>query len=233
MNDRVTEFPPPLSRDDISLAEFETFRAAVAARRAYPPVKRAIDILLSAMLLLLLLSPLLLTVALLVRTGSPGPVLYRTPRHGKGGKPFMMLKFRSMVVAEYADDLSFKNQVSRAGVLPKSPADPRVTPVGRWMRRLSVDELPQLINVLRGDMSLVGPRPVLPEMLDRWPMFDRTRALVRPGLGGLWQVRDRGNATHVGFMWDHDLEYLRRMSFSLDLRILLRTAAAAVLRTGA
>jgi exopolysaccharide production protein ExoY len=220
------------SREDISLAEFEIYRAVVSRRRAYLPVKRGIDIMLSATMLILF-SPFLLGVAAMIRTGSPGPVLYRTRRHGRNMKPFMMLKFRSMMVAREADDLAFKRAVSHGGVLPKSATDPRITPIGRWIRRWSVDELPQLINVLRGDMSLIGPRPVMPEMLDPFPMFARARALVRPGVGGLWQVRERGSATHVGFMWDHDLEYLDRMSFHFDLAILLRTALAALRRTGA
>ena len=231
MNNIARDDGWPIARNDIGLEEFESFRAAVNDKQTYLPIKRAIDILLSATILIWL-SPLMIVVAIIVCAGSPGPALYRAPRRGRNGKPFMMLKFRSMFVAQKADDLAFKLRVSHAGVLAKSSADPRVTPAGHWMRRLSIDELPQLINVLRGDMSLVGPRPILPEMLDHFPMFDRTRNLVRPGLGGLWQVRDRGNATHVGFMWDHDLEYLDRMSFRLDMEILLRTAASILLRTG-
>jgi lipopolysaccharide/colanic/teichoic acid biosynthesis glycosyltransferase len=175
----------------------------------------------------------MIAAAVLVRLSSPGPILYRAQRYGRDGRPFVMLKFRSMFVADERDDRDFRRQVSNEGVVAKSAADPRITPIGRWIRRLSIDELPQLINVLRGDMSLVGPRPVLPEMLHRYPLFNRTRSLVRPGLGGLWQVRDRASATHVAFMWQHDLEYLSKMSLLYDLGILLRTALVTLKRTGA
>ncbi len=221
----------PAAVEDISAADLMHY-SAVASRRPYRAMKRTIDIAGSLVLLLLLL-PMLLIVAALVRLDTPGPVLYRARRYGQGGVPFDMLKFRSMAVAKATDDQAFRSRVSQDGVLAKSSADPRLTRVGRIIRELSLDELPQLVNVLRGEMSLVGPRPVLPEMLDRYPLFNRARTLVRPGLSGLWQVRERANSTHVAFMWQHDLEYLRRMSIGLDLQIILQTALAVVRRTGA
>ena len=232
MTDGLAQTPCPLSIEDISPDDLERYSAGMGLKPGYLTAKRCLDILLSLALLLLFL-PLLLVVAALVRLDSPGPALYRTRRYGRDGATFEMLKFRSMTVAVAADDLTFRSRVSQQGLLAKSSADPRLTRVGRRIRQLSIDELPQLFNVLRGEMSLVGPRPVLPEMLHRYPLFCRARTLVRPGLGGLWQVRERANATHVGFMWRHDLEYLHRMSMRLDLWIIVQSALAALKRTGA
>jgi lipopolysaccharide/colanic/teichoic acid biosynthesis glycosyltransferase len=217
---------------DIDLDEYEALRAAVARKLLYRGIKRALDVAASLFLLIVLAIPML-AIAAAIRLGSAGPVLYRTSRNGLGGKPFVMLKFRSMRVASPAEDAAFRASVRAEGKLGKSSGDPRVTGIGRWLRRFSLDELPQLINVLRGDMALIGPRPVMPEMLAPWPGFARARTLVRPGLGGLWQVRDRGNDTSVLPMWRHDIEYLTRMNLALDLMLIARTAAAAALTTGA
>jgi len=150
--------------------------------------KRGMDVILS-LLLLLLLAPLMLLVALLVRLSSPGPILFRQERPGRGGKVFLFLKFRSMYINnEGMLSEAQRRDLVESGILPKSINDRRVTPVGLWLRRASIDELPQLINVLIGDMSLVGPRPVLPDMERPFPEIAAARLQVRPGITGLWQV---------------------------------------------
>lgn len=209
---------------DIDQSTIDLYRSAVARKALYRPIKRLFDVLAATMLLAVLGLPMLLT-AIVIRHTSAGPILYRSPRDGLNGKRFQMLKFRSMRVADSREDAEFKAQVAAAGLLNKSHNDPRVTPFGRWMRRRSVDELPQLINVLRGEMSIIGPRPVMLEMLRNSPGFSHARALVRPGITGLWQVRDRNHDTHIGFMWPHDLEYVDTFSPMTDLKVMIRTAA--------
>jgi exopolysaccharide biosynthesis polyprenyl glycosylphosphotransferase len=194
-------------------------------------LKRTFDVI-GATVLLILLSPLLLALALAVALTSRGPVLFRSMRRGIGQKPFPCLKFRTMHsnAEEEQADLEELNEAS--GALFKIREDPRLTPVGRFLRRFSLDELPQLINVLRGEMSLVGPRP-LPErdytMLEEW---HRKRYLVLPGITGLWQVSGRSeldfdDLVHLDFL------YLEHWSLALDLTILLKTLPAVISRRGA
>jgi exopolysaccharide biosynthesis polyprenyl glycosylphosphotransferase len=194
-------------------------------------LKRTFDII-GATLLLVLLSPLLLGLTLAVLATSRGPILFRSMRRGIGQRPFACLKFRTMHTdaEEQQADLEEFNEAS--GALFKIRDDPRLTPVGRFLRRFSLDELPQLINVLRGEMSLVGPRP-LPErdytMLEDW---HRKRYLVLPGITGLWQVSGRSeldfdDLVHLDFL------YLERWSLALDLTILLKTIPAVISRRGA
>jgi exopolysaccharide biosynthesis polyprenyl glycosylphosphotransferase len=194
-------------------------------------LKRTFD-LVGATILLILLSPLLLAIMLAVRVSSRGPVLFRSTRRGIGQRPFACLKFRTMHTnaEEYQADLEEFNEAS--GALFKIRDDPRLTRVGRLLRRFSLDELPQLVNVLRGEMSLVGPRP-LPErdyeMLEDW---HRKRYLVLPGITGLWQVSGRSeldfdDLVHLDFI------YLERWSLALDLTILLKTMPAVLSRRGA
>jgi exopolysaccharide biosynthesis polyprenyl glycosylphosphotransferase len=194
-------------------------------------LKRAFDIVGST-LLLALLSPLLLAITLAVRLTSRGPILFNSMRRGIGQRPFACLKFRTMHTdAEQRQaDLEELNEAS--GALFKIRNDPRLTPVGQILRRFSLDELPQLINVLRGEMSLVGPRP-LPErdyeMLADW---HRKRYLVLPGITGLWQVSGRSELdfdelVHLDFI------YLEHWSLALDLTILLKTIPAVITRRGA
>jgi len=194
-------------------------------------LKRSFDIL-GATLLLILLSPLLLAIVIAVRVSSRGPILFRSTRRGIGQRPFPCLKFRTMHTnaEQLQDDLEELNEAS--GALFKIRDDPRLTPVGRVLRRFSLDELPQLVNVLRGDMSLVGPRP-LPErdyeMLEDW---HRKRYLVLPGITGLWQVSGRSeldfdDLVHLDFI------YLERWSLALDLTILLKTIPAVLSQRGA
>ncbi len=187
----------------------------------------------AAALGLLLGAPLLLLIALLVRLTSPGPALLRQTRVGVHGTTFTVLKFRSMVTgAEQQLELLRADNVHGDGVLFKIRSDPRVTGVGRILRRFSLDELPQLLNVLRGDMSLVGPRPPLPSEVVRYADDVRRRLLVRPGLTGLWQVSGRADLS-----WEQsvrlDLHYVENWTLALDLQILARTAAGVLRRKGA
>jgi exopolysaccharide biosynthesis polyprenyl glycosylphosphotransferase len=194
-------------------------------------VKRSFDIVGGA-LLLAFLSPVMLLIALAIKLTSRGPVLYRSIRPGIGGKPFACLKFRTMQRdAEHVqDDLEEHNE--QAGVLFKIRQDPRVTPVGRLLRRFSLDELPQLFNVLRGEMSLVGPRPLPQRDYDRLEDWHRKRYLVLPGMTGLWQVSGRSELDFDELV-RLDFLYLERWSVWLDLSIILKTVPAVVRARGA
>jgi exopolysaccharide biosynthesis polyprenyl glycosylphosphotransferase len=194
-------------------------------------LKRTFD-LIGATLLLIVLSPLLALIVLAVRVSSRGPIVFRSTRRGIGQRPFPCLKFRTMHTdaEQHQADLEELNEAS--GALFKIREDPRLTSVGRVLRRFSLDELPQLVNVLRGEMSLVGPRP-LPErdyeMLEEW---HRKRYLVLPGITGLWQVSGRSeldfdDLVHLDFI------YLERWSLALDLTIILKTIPAVITRRGA
>jgi exopolysaccharide biosynthesis polyprenyl glycosylphosphotransferase len=199
------------------------------ARRA---VKKVVDRVLAVAAAVLAL-PLLLGIAFAVRLDSPGPVLFRQTRVGAKGEHFQMLKFRTMGVDAEAR-LSDLRGVQDAGntVLYKMRRDPRVTRVGRVLRRYSLDELPQLLNVLRGQMSLVGPRPPLPSEVEGYEPDAARRLRVQPGLTGLWQVSGRSDLT-----WEEslrlDLWYVDNWSLALDLQIIFRTARAVLRGTGA
>ncbi len=194
-------------------------------------VKDVVDRLGSA-LLLLVFGPLLLAVALCVRASSSGPVLFRQVRVGRDGHEFRIFKFRSMYVDAEARLAELRHLNEHDGVLFKIRGDPRVTRVGRWLRRLSLDELPQLVNVLFGQMSLVGPRPPLPAEVAAYADDVRRRLAVKPGMTGLWQVSGRSDLA-----WEEavrlDLRYVENWSLSLDLVILLRTITAVVRSSGA
>jgi exopolysaccharide biosynthesis polyprenyl glycosylphosphotransferase len=185
-----------------------------------------------ALMMVVLASPLLVAIAVAVKLTSRGPVLFKQTRVGRGGVEFRMLKFRSMVVDAEArlTELTALNEGN--GVLFKMRADPRITPLGRLLRRLSLDELPQLFNVLRGEMSLVGPRPPLASEVVMYAPDDTRRMLVKPGLTGLWQVSGRSDLT-----WEEsvrlDLRYVDNWSMSLDLLILAKTARAVLRHEGA
>ncbi len=194
-------------------------------------LKRTFDII-GATLLLILLSPLLLAITLAVRLTSRGPVLFHSMRRGIGQRPFACLKFRTMHTDAEESQAELEELNEASGALFKIREDPRLTPIGHLLRRFSLDELPQLVNVLRGEMSLVGPRP-LPErdyeMLEDW---HRKRYLVLPGLTGLWQVSGRSeldfdDLVHLDFI------YLESWSLALDLTILLKTIPAVLTRRGA
>lgn len=193
--------------------------------------KRILDALL-AVLGLVLLMPLLAAIALMIGFESPGPVLYRAARVGRKGRRFACYKFRTMVPQADAlkRELRFKNQ--RTGAFFKIADDPRVTRVGRFLRRYSLDELPQLWNVLRGDMSLVGPRPHPPDDVEGYDIGDLRRLDFTPGITGLWQVSARQDPSFQRCV-DLDVEYIESWSLSLDFRILWRTIAVVLQGTGA
>jgi lipopolysaccharide/colanic/teichoic acid biosynthesis glycosyltransferase len=196
-------------------------------------LKRALDLLLCSVGLLLI-SPLLLLIAAAIRLDSRGPVLFRQIRAGVGGRPFAMYKFRTMV--DNADQMKGELQhLNESGDprLFKIRGDPRVTRVGRLLRRTSFDELPQLLNVIRGDMSLVGPRPFFPGDLDGYEEHHFERLLVLPGITGLWQVSGRSDVVDFEEVVRLDAQYIREWSVKLDLQILARTIPAAFGREGA
>jgi exopolysaccharide biosynthesis polyprenyl glycosylphosphotransferase len=209
--------------------------AAIEARprpRGSRIAKRALDVFGST-LGLLVLSPVLLLLALAVKLSSRGPILFVQQRCGLGGQPFRFYKLRTMV--KDADgrkgDLEHLNEMR--GPVFKIRRDPRITAIGRLLRKLSLDELPQLWNVLRGDMSLVGPRPPTPDEVERYTPRQVQRLSVMPGITGLWQVSGRNDIADFERWIDLDLEYAHRWSLWLDLRILAKTAVVVVLLRGA
>ncbi|PGW14979.1 multidrug MFS transporter [Bacillus thuringiensis] len=204
----------------------------VNARKGYLVAKRCIDFI-GALCGLILLSPVFVIVALLIKYEDPkGPVLFKQIRIGKDGKEFYMYKFRSMVVdaEEKLKELLKHNEVS--GAMFKMKEDPRVTRIGKFIRKTSIDELPQLLNVLKGEMSLVGPRPPLPREVKEYTVYDRQRLLVTPGCAGLWQVTERNS---VGFkeMVELDLEYINKRSVIYDLKIIFKTIQIMIKSNGA
>jgi lipopolysaccharide/colanic/teichoic acid biosynthesis glycosyltransferase len=200
-------------------------------------VKRVLDVVVAAVLLLALL-PVLVVVALLVACTSPGPVLFRQRRVGRDGHLFWFYKFRTMFDGNdpsahraYYAQLVTANVAAVRGAY-KLVDDPRVTPVGRVLRRFSFDELPQLLNVIKGDMSLVGPRPPIPYEVEFYGPRERARLSVTPGLTGLWQVSGRSTLSFKE-MIELDLAYIDNWSLRLDLLILLRTPWAILTGRGA
>jgi lipopolysaccharide/colanic/teichoic acid biosynthesis glycosyltransferase len=182
-------------------------------------IKRSLDWFVAS-LLLLILAPIMLLLALLIRLDSPGPILYKQWRVGRRGKLFRVLKFRSMI--DGAEQLHHQVMGHQPG-LHKLKADPRVTRLGRWMRKYSLDELPQLINVLRGEMSLVGPRPWAIYDAVRIPRKECSRLNALPGITGAWQISGRSKLFDLETVSYLDLEYLRNWTIQEDLRILLMT----------
>ncbi|MGP1357397.1 sugar transferase [Roseicyclus sp.] len=213
----------------MSTTTLEMMRAA--RRRPGPGAKRLMDVVLT-LLLLGLIWPGLVVIALVVALTSRGPVFFVQRRVGRDGATFGMIKFRSMYRDAEARRAELLALSDRAGICLKLRDDPRVTPVGRVLRRWSLDELPQLFNVLRGDMSLVGPRPALPEEVAAYPPRAHARHRVRPGITGLWQVSGRAD---LGFeeMIDLDLDYVRRVSVLTDLVLMLRTVRVVLSGRGA
>lgn len=194
-------------------------------------VKRAFDIFVSATFLLAVL-PVMAVIAIAIKLDSPGPIFYMAERMGENGKKFRMMKFRSMVVN--AEKLQAQvNQVDENGnIIHKHRNDPRVTRIGRILRKTSLDELPQFINVLKGDMSLVGPRPELPWLVEEYQPWQHRRFIVPQGITGWWQVNGRSDMPcHLNT--DQDLYYIENYSFKLDIIILLKTVPALLKGKGA
>jgi lipopolysaccharide/colanic/teichoic acid biosynthesis glycosyltransferase len=208
-------------------------RSRIAQPRAsfYPIAKRWLDVICAA-ILLVVTAPLLAAIALAIRLDSPGPIIFRQRRVGKWGKDFTMFKFRSMYadadenvhrefVKKYINGTATGSSGTNQSVY-KPAIDKRITRVGRWLRRTSLDELPQLFNVLRGEMSLVGPRPAVPYEVQEYSKWHLGRLAVTPGLTGLAQISGRSGLTFEKIV-RLDLEYIQRRSIGLDIAILLKT----------
>jgi exopolysaccharide biosynthesis polyprenyl glycosylphosphotransferase len=188
-------------------------------------VKRLIDVVVSATATVVL-SPILLGIAIVVRMREGSPILFRQERVGLHGRRFEVVKFRTMTLDAEARLPELRDQSEVAGAAFKLTNDPRVTPTGRWLRRTSLDELPQLWNVLRGEMSLVGPRPALPREVEGYDLWHRRRLSMKPGITGLWQVSARRSPDFNQWA-ELDLKYIDRWSLWLDFKILARTVPAA------
>jgi lipopolysaccharide/colanic/teichoic acid biosynthesis glycosyltransferase len=225
--------PPPAPR----LGGFLELPLASVPRRRV--TARVLDVVVAG-LALLVLAPAMALVAAVIVCASRGPALFRQDRLGLGGRPFAMYKFRTMYVdcddrihREYVQRLLQDPALARSGPdgLYKLVDDPRITPVGRWLRRWSVDELPQLVNVLRGEMALVGPRPVLPWEAALFSPRHAARFQVPPGITGLWQTSGRNRLT-MSEALDLDVAYVQAQSLRLDVAILLRTIPVVLSRGG-
>jgi len=202
-------------------------------KRGYLFSKRCIDVI-GALAGLLVLLIVFIVIGLLIKIEDPkGSIFFSQKRVGKNGKEFNMYKFRSMVSDAEAKLAELLQQNEATGAMFKMKNDPRVTKIGRFIRKTSIDELPQLFNVLKGDMSIIGPRPLLPFMLKNLPEFKEIRSLVRPGITGLWQIRDRENNTSAEFMVEHDTEYVENYSFILDMKIFFKTPIIVITGDGA
>jgi exopolysaccharide biosynthesis polyprenyl glycosylphosphotransferase len=194
-------------------------------------LKRAMDVVIAS-LGLILLSPLLLIIAAVIKLDSPGPAVFEQTRIGRAGRPFTLFKFRSMHQGAESEQKSLLDLNEAVGPIFKIKDDPRRTKLGRLLRRTSLDEFPQLYNVLRGEMSLIGPRPALPSEVERYQEWHKKRLQTRPGITGLWQVSGRSDLTFDEMVL-LDIYYVENWSLLLDLRIALKTIPAWLLGTGA
>ena len=201
-------------------------RDKIKSRFIYHSVKRVFDFL-AATCGIIILSPLMLIIAILIKSEDHGPIFYKQVRVGKNGKTFKMYKFRSMFVNadKMLDKLKEQNDVD--GPMFKMKDDPRVTKIGHFIRKHSLDELPQFLNVLKGDMSLVGPRPPLPSEVEEYSEYDKQRLFVIPGCTGLWQATERNE---VGFteMVQLDIEYIQKANLFFDLWIIWKTVEVII-----
>lgn len=196
-------------------------RDKIKSRFIYHSVKRVFDFL-AATCGIIILSPLMLIIAILIKSEDHGPIFYKQKRIGQNGKAFEMYKFRSMFVNADQMLAKLKQQNDVEGPMFKMKKDPRVTKIGRFIRKHSLDELPQFFNVIKGDMSLVGPRPPLPMEVAKYSNYDKQRLYVIPGCTGLWQATERNK---VGFneMLQLDIEYIKKADFLFDLWIIWKT----------
>lgn len=193
---------------------------AGAKKPLYEGVKRVLDFIFALTGLIIFL-PFWILVGLLIRFDSPGKAVFTHTRIGKDGKPFTLYKFRTMYKGVKDEELA-----------PQSPDDKRITRIGRFLRRTSLDEMPQLINVLRGDMSLVGPRPEMPFIVEHYTPLERKRLLVKPGLTGLWQIMGRKDLP-LHHNVEYDFYYITRRSLWMDFVIILKTIAVVISGKGA
>lgn len=231
-----TQSNEPFEYDHVVPLDLIRSANAKTSSFTYRVVKRSAD-LFGCLLLAPVVMPVFLAVALLVRLSSPGPVFYREVRRGKNGREFTIFKFRSMYTKEHLREvLSYSEcemtQMKRRQEEKHIGDDPRVTRVGRYLRKLSLDELPQLINVLRGEMSLVGPRPVVWAELERYGVNVHFYKLLVPGITGLWQVSGRNDVSYEQRV-QLDVQYCSEWSAWLDLTIVLRTIPAVLKGKGA
>ncbi|WP_429958653.1 sugar transferase [Enterococcus sp. AZ196] len=201
-------------------------------QRGYDLIKRIIDLILGC-LGLVFISPVMFWIAYKIRKEDPsGPVIFTQKRVGRNGKLFTMYKFRSMCAdaEEQLDSLVDKNEIK--GAMFKIKEDPRVTEFGKFIRRTSLDELPQLLNVIKGDMSLIGPRPPLQREVAEYTQYDMQRLLVKPGCSGLWQVSGR-NDVHFEEMVDFDINYIQKRGIRYDIALILKTIKVMMKPDGA
>jgi len=213
--------------DEFPLLEFETFHASEWQLF----IKRVMDVIIS-LLLLLLLSPVFLFTAIAIKLESKGPILFCQTRSGLNGRKFTLYKFRSMIVGAEMKKKYLEKMNEMDGPVFKIKHDPRITTVGRFIRKFSIDELPQLFNVLKGDMSIVGPRPPLPIEVEMYELWQRRRLSLKPGLTCIWQVSGRNNINFERWM-EMDLEYIDNWSIWLDIKILLKTFFVVLFGYGA
>jgi len=215
-----------LTLDDAPVHELESLMV-----RPMPRWKRMLDIA-GAGCAILMFSPLMILTAMLIKLTDPGPILFKQRRSGRGGKPFLIYKFRTMCVDAEKKKAALRAVSEQDGPAFKLTHDPRVTKVGAFLRKTSLDELPQLFNVLKGDMSLVGPRPLPIDEQEAVDLWHRRRLDVMPGLTCIWQVKGRSQVTFEEWM-RMDISYIRKQKLSHDLSILAQTVPAVLLRKGA
>lgn len=236
--DVLLPLPPSLpQRARVEIATIDGFDLPLLGLRRTPTSevalagKRALDLVGSAFGILFA-GPVMLGTAILIKASSPGPVFFKQTRAGRNGRKFKMFKFRSMVVDAEAQKTKLMHLNEMSGPVFKITRDPRITRIGAFIRRTSIDELPQLFNIFMGDMSLVGPRPPLPSEVEQYKPWQRRRLSVKPGLTGLWQVSGRNNVDFEEWM-ALDLRYIDDWSLWLDVKIILRTVPAVLFKTGA
>jgi exopolysaccharide biosynthesis polyprenyl glycosylphosphotransferase len=226
-NNRVAR----LEIEELEGVPFLTF-TTTPSNETHLALKRALDVAVS-LLLLSLTGPVIALAVLAIKLTSPGSVVFKQQRIGLNGRSFTLYKFRTMIADAHArrDEVAHLNEMN--GPVFKAKDDPRVTPVGRWLRRFSLDEIPQLWNVLKGDMSLVGPRPPIPEEVASYHRWHRRRLSMKPGLTCLWQISGRNDIQDFDRWMELDLQYIDNWSPALDLKILLRTIPAVLSGKGA
>lgn len=220
----------PVEREGSQLVWID--KEKIQNQKGYDFVKRLID-LFAGIVGIILISPIMLWIAYKIHKDEPNsPIIFAQKRVGRNGKLFTMYKFRSMCVdaEEKLDKLVDKNEIK--GAMFKMKEDPRVTEFGKFIRRTSLDELPQLVNVIKGDMSLIGPRPPLQREVAEYTQYDMQRLLVKPGCSGLWQVSGR-NEVHFDEMVNFDIEYIQNRSFKNDFKIIWKTVKTMIKPNGA
>ncbi|HEX4998684.1 MAG TPA: sugar transferase, partial [Terriglobia bacterium] len=229
----VNFFPQSISRVDLHrLDQFPLLSfSTTPTNQAVLLVRRVMDVTVAG-IAILVAAPFLLVSAILIKLTSPGPILFKQQRCGLNGRVFTMYKLRSMVDNAEQQRLELEAINEMDGPVFKSSRDPRITPVGRILRRWSIDEFPQLLNVLRGDMSIVGPRPPLPQEVARYERWQRRRLSMKPGITCLWQVSGRNEVSFQDWM-KLDLRYIDNWSLLLDLKILLKTVPVVIWGRGA